>query len=70
MNIGIEAIEFYAPKTYVDQEDLGKGLNKVEKHYGVPKGKYTKGLGQLQLSFATAAEDVNSLALTGTLTLI
>lgn len=23
MNIGIEAMEFYAPKTYVDQTDLG-----------------------------------------------
>ena len=33
----------------------------------VSKGKYTKGLGQLQLSFAYPQEDVNSISLTGTL---
>jgi len=36
----------------------------LEKHHGVGEGKYTKGLGQLQLSFAIDSEDVNSLALT------
>lgn len=32
----------------------------------VGRGKYTKGLGQLQLSFTNANEDVNSMSLTGT----
>ncbi len=41
----------------------------TEQYYAVSEGKYTKGLGQLQLSFATQAEDPNSLALTGNLSL-
>jgi 3-hydroxy-3-methylglutaryl CoA synthase len=47
MSFGIEALEFYAPKTYVDQSDLGTCLFDSEQHYGVSEGKYTKGLGQL-----------------------
>jgi hypothetical protein len=49
---------------------LGISLFILEKHHGVGEGKYTKGLGQLQLSFAIDSEDVNSLALTGYFTLI
>jgi hypothetical protein len=37
----------------------------IELHNKVSTGKYTKGLGQLQLSFAYPFEDVNSIALTG-----
>lgn len=67
MNIGIEAIEIYFPNTYVDQQDLGSTSFISEKHNKVSEGKYTKGLGQLQLSFACPFEDVNSMALTGTI---
>lgn len=69
MEIGIEAIEIYFPNTYVDQKDLGMTSLISEKHNKVSEGKYTKGLGQLQLAFACPFEDVNSMALTGTPTL-
>lgn len=38
-----------------------------EKFNKVSAGKYTNGLGQLELSFAYPFEDVNSLCLTGNL---
>lgn len=38
----------------------------VEKFNKVSAGKYTNGLGQLQLAFTYPFEDVNSLCLTGT----
>lgn len=56
-NLGILAMETYFPKTYVAQEDL-------EQHKGIPKGKYTKGLGQTNMAFVSDREDVNSMALT------
>ena len=56
-NVGILAIEVYAPSTYITQSDL-------EEHSGVSKGKYTLGLGQEGLSICGDSEDVNSLALT------
>jgi hydroxymethylglutaryl-CoA synthase len=56
-NVGILAIEVYAPSTFISQADL-------EEYSGVPKGKYTIGLGQEGLGFCGDAEDVNSLALT------
>lgn len=65
MQVGIEAIEMYIPNSFVDQTDLGTSLPIPEKHNNVSEGKYTKGLGQLQLSFAYPFEDVNSMALTG-----
>jgi len=37
----------------------------LEKFNNVSTGKYTNGLGQLQLSFTYPFEDVNSLCLTG-----
>lgn len=46
------------------------GLLYSETHNQVSKGKYTQGLGQLQLSFAYPFEDVNSIALTGICPLI
>jgi hydroxymethylglutaryl-CoA synthase len=67
MSIGIEAMEIYFPNTYVDQQDLCCTSFISEKHNKVSEGKYTKGLGQLQLSFACLFEDVNSMALTGIL---
>jgi 3-hydroxy-3-methylglutaryl CoA synthase len=42
----------------------------LEIYKNTGKGKYTKGLGQLQLSFANASEDVNSISLTGNLILM
>jgi hypothetical protein len=56
-NVGILAIEVYTPSTFISQADL-------EEYSGVPKGKYTIGLGQEGLGFCGDAEDVNSLALT------
>lgn len=55
--IGIIAIEVYFPRLYVDQEEL-------EVHHGVSKGKYTIGLGQQKMSFASDREDVNTIAMT------
>lgn len=40
-------------------------IDNPEEFKGAGKGKYTKGLGQLELSFAHAFEDVNSMSLTG-----
>ena len=56
-DIGVLAMETYFPKHYVAQEDL-------EKFDGIPEGKYTKGLGQLGMSFCDDREDMNSIALT------
>ena len=56
-HVGILAIEFYTPSTYISQAEL-------EDHSGVSKGKYTIGLGQEGLGFCGDSEDVNSLALT------
>ena len=63
---GIEGIELYFPKTYVDQADYCKCIGNAETFKKAGSGKYTKGLGQLQLSFAHPFEDVNSMCLTGT----
>lgn len=62
---GIEGIELYFPKTYVDQSDYCKLIPNLETFKKAGTGKYTKGLGQLQLSFAHGFEDVNSMCLTG-----
>ncbi|KAJ0405358.1 hypothetical protein ATCC90586_004495 [Pythium insidiosum] len=56
-DVGILAMEVYFPATYVDQRDL-------ERFDGVPEGKYTKGLGQDEMSFTGDREDPNSIALT------
>ncbi|PAV56603.1 hypothetical protein WR25_04150 [Diploscapter pachys] len=57
--VGVNAISFYYPKNVVDQSEL-------ERFDGVGEGKYTKGLGQIGMSFCADNEDVNSLALTAT----
>lgn len=56
-NVGIMAIEVYAPSTFVLQ-------SKLEEHYGVAQGKYTIGLGQEGLGLCGDVEDINSLSLT------
>ncbi|PSC76306.1 hydroxymethylglutaryl-synthase [Micractinium conductrix] len=56
-NVGILAGEVYFPSTYVRQDEL-------EKHDGVPSGKYTVGLGQQGLAFVGDREDAVSMALT------
>jgi hydroxymethylglutaryl-CoA synthase len=58
-DVGIHAIYTYFPKNYIKQEDL-------EKYDGTSEGKYTKGLGQLEMGFCYDNEDINSIALTVT----
>lgn len=43
LDVGILALESYFPSTYITQADL-------EKHNGIPQGKYTIGLGQTAMS--------------------
>ena len=57
LNVGILGIEVYFPPNYVAQEDL-------ETFDKVGAGKYTIGLGQLNLAVATDREDVASISLT------
>ncbi|XP_074816966.1 hydroxymethylglutaryl-CoA synthase, mitochondrial isoform X2 [Natator depressus] len=56
-DVGILALEVYFPSQYVEQVEL-------EKYDGVEAGKYTLGLGQKQMGFCSAHEDINSLCLT------
>ncbi|NXL43562.1 HMCS2 protein, partial [Podilymbus podiceps] len=56
-DVGILALEVYFPAQYVEQEEL-------EQYDGVEAGKYTRGLGQKQMGFCAAHEDINSLCLT------
>ncbi|NXY00215.1 HMCS2 protein, partial [Centropus bengalensis] len=56
-DVGILALEVYFPAQYVEQEEL-------ERFDGVEAGKYTRGLGQQQMGFCAAHEDINSLCLT------
>ncbi|KAM3147390.1 hypothetical protein pb186bvf_000641 [Paramecium bursaria] len=57
MDVGIQYIEVYFPKTYVEQKEL-------EQHDKISEGKYQIGLGQQGMSFVYNYEDVNSMALT------
>ena len=59
-NVGILAMEMYFPRRCISEADL-------EEFDGVSKGKYTIGLGQKYMAFTDDKEDVNSVALTGTL---
>eukprot|EP00190_Bangiopsis_sp_CCMP1999_P006900 CAMPEP_0198722348 /NCGR_PEP_ID=MMETSP1475-20131203/112_1 /TAXON_ID= ORGANISM="Unidentified sp., Strain CCMP1999" /NCGR_SAMPLE_ID=MMETSP1475 /ASSEMBLY_ACC=CAM_ASM_001111 /LENGTH=443 /DNA_ID=CAMNT_0044483251 /DNA_START=103 /DNA_END=1431 /DNA_ORIENTATION=- len=54
---GIEAIEVYFPRDYVEEEAL-------EQYDGVSSGKYTIGLGQEQMAFVGDREDVVSMSMT------
>ncbi|XP_075772432.1 hydroxymethylglutaryl-CoA synthase, mitochondrial [Pelodiscus sinensis] len=56
-DVGILALEVYFPSRYVEQAEL-------ERYDGVEAGKYTLGLGQKQMGFCAAHEDINSLCLT------
>ncbi|TFY83460.1 hypothetical protein EWM64_g538 [Hericium alpestre] len=56
-DVGILAMDMYFPKRCISEEDL-------EVFDGVPKGKYTIGLGQSYMAFADDREDINSIALT------
>lgn len=56
-NIGIVDIQAYVPTYYIDQSEL-------EIYENIPKGKYTIGLGQNKMAFASDREDVNSICLT------
>merc|ERR1712188_187084 len=62
-NVGIHAMEVYFPKTAVRQSDL-------EKHAGVSEGKFTIGLGQQSMAFASVEEDINSIMLTAAQSLL
>lgn len=54
---GLLSIELYIPKLYIDQDEF-------EKQKGISSGKITKGIGQLEMSYTSELEDVNSMALT------
>ena len=60
---GIVGTQVYIPNRFVDQA-------KLEAHHGVPSGKYTKGLGQRSMAFCDVDEDVQSMALTVTQSLL
>ena len=62
-NVGILAMEFYTPSTFISQEAL-------EDHSGVSKGRYTIGLGQEGMALCGDCEDINSLALTAVQSLL
>jgi len=55
-NVGILSLEIYFPKLHVSQADL-------ERYNGVSTGKYTIGLGQTGIAFASDREDIYSLSL-------
>ncbi|CAG0900698.1 unnamed protein product, partial [Cyprideis torosa] len=55
--VGIKAMEAYVPSQYMEQTDF-------EEYCGIPKGKYTVGLGQDKMGFISDREDVVSLAMT------
>eukprot|EP01121_Diplochlamys_sp_Union-15-3_P013148 TRINITY_DN4045_c0_g1_i1.p1 TRINITY_DN4045_c0_g1~~TRINITY_DN4045_c0_g1_i1.p1 ORF type:complete len:471 (-),score=68.09 TRINITY_DN4045_c0_g1_i1:119-1480(-) len=62
-DIGIVGIEVYFPRYAVSQKAL-------EKFDGVPAGKYTIGLGQENMAFVGDREDINSICLTVTKSLL
>lgn len=62
-NVGILAIEVYIPESYVCQADL-------EVYDKVPEGKYTKGLGQVEMAFCGDDEDPVSMAMSAVQTLL
>ncbi|CDW55993.1 hydroxymethylglutaryl coa synthase 1 [Trichuris trichiura] len=58
-NVGIIGMDIYFPSMYVDQSEL-------ELYDAVSPGKYTIGLGQLEMAVCSDLEDVCSIALTVT----
>lgn len=61
-DVGILAIEMYTPKRYVSQVDMEIKDN--------CKGKYTVGLGQLNMAFVDDREDITSIFLTAVTSLL
>lgn len=57
--VGIISMEHVSPRNCVRQSELETFMN-------VSRGKYTIGLGQLQMRFCSEMEDVNSMAMTVT----
>ncbi|KAL7549264.1 hypothetical protein ACHAWF_012543 [Thalassiosira exigua] len=62
-HVGILGLEAYFPRAYVSQ-------SKLEEHSGVSPGRYVLGLGQDALAVVGDGEDVNSMALTVTRSLL
>lgn len=62
-NVGILAMEMWFPRRCISEEEL-------EVFDGVPKGKYTIGLGQEYMACIDDREDINSIALTTVSSLI
>ncbi|BGP15908.1 hypothetical protein JCM10213_003663 [Rhodosporidiobolus nylandii] len=62
-NVGIHAIDVYAPLRCIDEADL-------ERFDGVSAGKYTIGLGTENMAFCDDREDINSFLLTVTKSLM
>ncbi|KZT21597.1 hydroxymethylglutaryl-CoA synthase [Neolentinus lepideus HHB14362 ss-1] len=56
-DVGILGMEMYFPRRCISEEEL-------EEFDGVPKGKYTIGLGQQYMACTDDREDINSFALT------
>lgn len=57
-DVGIVAIEFYAPREYVEQAEL-----EIFDGHTRP-GKYTQGLGQTRMAICSDREDIHSICLT------
>ena len=57
-NVGILAMEMYIPSRYVPLPELENADNCT--------GKYTVGLGQLNMAFCDDREDITSIFLTAT----
>ncbi|CAD5235729.1 unnamed protein product [Bursaphelenchus xylophilus] len=62
-NVGIQALEFYFPRRYIEQTAF-------EKFNGESEGKYTIGLGLKQMGYCDNNEDINSICLTATAKLL
>ncbi|KAI8853222.1 hydroxymethylglutaryl-coenzyme A synthase C terminal-domain-containing protein [Chytridium lagenaria] len=63
LNVGIHGVEIYFPKKYVNQTEL-------EQFDGVSAGKYTIGLGQLNMGVCDDREDICSISLTAVKSLL
>ncbi|KAJ3140396.1 hypothetical protein HK100_009946 [Physocladia obscura] len=63
LNVGIHGAEIYIPKKFVNQTEL-------EQFDGASAGKYTIGLGQLNMSVCDDREDINSICLTAVSSLL
>lgn len=53
--VGIEALSFYTPRTYVHLDELAV-------HYGIDPAKYSKGIGQEKIGLPGPDEDIVTMA--------